>query len=175
MLAPQACFPEPIRRPHSLLRGDTITVSLNGGSVLRNSFHDMEARTNYNLFGPSLVPSFFPSGFFVVAVVVPVVVVVVVAVVVVVPPFLPPPPFFWGGRFSLRSMHTHTRRFSRTRVHACTHTHSTSSAFHGVLAKCQRKELLGSGVGRRTHPTPPHPTHPTAHEPPCPVECFGLK
>lgn len=91
--------------------------------MLRNSFHDMEARTNYNLFGPSLVPSFFPSGFFVVAVVVPVVVVVVVAVVVVVPPFLPPPLFFGGGA-SLSGPCTRTRAVSHVHayMHALTHT-----------------------------------------------------
>ena len=70
--------------------------------------------------------------------------------------------------------HTHTRRLSRTHVHACTHTQSPAQLFMG---SGQGSRGGKTGGVRSRPPSPPHPTppHPTAREPPCPVECFGVK
>ena len=97
-----------------------------------------------NLFGPSLLlPSFLRDFFF---------------------PFCP---FFFVSHVHAHA-HAHAPFLAYTRT--CTHSHQLS--FSWVPGKCQRRELLGSGVGRHPHPTQ---AHPNACEPPCPIECFGFK
>lgn len=53
-LHPRPAFPDPSIDITASCRGDTIADSLNGGSVLRNSFHDTEALLT-NLCRPSLL------------------------------------------------------------------------------------------------------------------------
>lgn len=63
-LHPRPAFPDPSIDITASCRGDTIADSLNGGSVLRNSFQDMEALLT-NLFRPSLLLGlFFSFSFF---------------------------------------------------------------------------------------------------------------
>ena len=137
-LAPRACFPGPVRRRHGLLGGDTITDSLNGGSVLRNSFHDKEALL-MNLFRPSLLlPSFWisptPTPSF---------------------PFLPP---FLSRPCTRTRTRTCTRAVSHVRAstHALTHT-VTGSASRGFRASDRGGKTARV---RRRPPSPPHSTPP---------------
>ena len=59
-------------------------------------------------------------------------------------------------------------------LHGCTHTQSPAQLFMG---SGQGSRGGKTGGVRSRPPSPPHPTppHPTAREPPCPVECFGVK
>lgn len=136
-LAPQACFPGPVHRHHGLLRGDTIPDSLHGGSVLRNSFHDMEALlTNLSRPSSSFPPSLLLDFLF----------------------------FFLSFLFSLLFSHVHAHAhahvssltYTRTCVHAFTHT-VTSSAFPAFQARDRGGKTARV---RRRPPSPPYSTPP---------------
>lgn len=130
---PRPAFPDPSIDITASCRGDTIADSLNGGSALRNSFHDMEALLP-NLFRPSLLLVVFFFFF----------------------PFL-----FFFSPFPLTSMHTHTHNVpSLTYTCTCTHSRTQTPAqlFLGSRQGTEEGKLLGFGVGRRPHPTPAHRT-----------------
>ena len=80
-------------------------------------------------------------------------------------------PFLSFFFFSHVHAHAHAHVPSLTYTRTCMHSHTQSPAqlFMGSRQVSEEGKLLGSEVGCRPHPTPPHPT---AHEPRCPVECF---
>lgn len=129
---PRPAFPDPSIDITASCRGDTIADSLNGGSVLRNSFHDMEALLP-NLFRPSLLLVvfffFFPLSFL----------------------FLPFSSHVHAHAHAQRAVsHVHVY------VHALTHT-DTSSAF----PRFQARDRGGKTARVRSRPpSPPHSSPP---------------